>query len=58
VADQAPPGIVADPEKLIEYLVDRMLAGHEQDDDVTVLVLRMPVAPASQAAGQPRHGRR
>jgi PAS domain S-box-containing protein len=55
VAAQAPPAVVADPGKLIEYLVDRMLAGHEQDDDVTVLVLRMP-APAA-ATGQQRLGR-
>jgi hypothetical protein len=27
---------------LLEYLVDRMLTGYEQDDDVTVLVLHVP----------------
>ena len=42
VAAQAPPEVVADPDRLIRYLVDRMLAGYEQDDDVTVLVLQMP----------------
>jgi PAS domain S-box-containing protein len=40
VAAQAPPGVAGHPDRLLEYLVDRMLAGHEQDDDVTVLVLQ------------------
>ena len=35
---------------LLDYLVDRMLTGYEQDDDVTVLVVhsprREPGAPA------------
>jgi PAS domain S-box-containing protein len=44
VAGQAPPEIVADSGRLIGYLVDRMLDGYEQDDDVTVLALRMPEA--------------
>ncbi len=43
VAGQASPEVIAHPDRLLEYLVDRMLAGHEQDDDVTVLVLQ--VAP-------------
>ena len=30
------------PERLLQYLVDHMLAGHEQDDDVTVLVMHRP----------------
>jgi hypothetical protein len=34
--------MVEDPERLLEYLVDRMLTGYEQDDDVTVLVLHVP----------------
>ncbi len=42
VAAQASPEMLEDPERLLGYLVDRMLAGHEQDDDVTVLVLHMP----------------
>jgi PAS domain S-box-containing protein len=41
-AAQAPPGVAGDPGELIDYLVRRMLAGYEQDDDVTVLVLQMP----------------
>ena len=31
-----------DPALLLDYLVDRMLTGYEQDDDVTVLVLHVP----------------
>jgi PAS domain S-box-containing protein len=42
VAAQAPAGVADDPDKLIDYLVERMLAGYEQDDDVTVLVVQMP----------------
>ena len=41
VAGQAPAAVLGDPERLIGYLVERMLAGYEQDDDVTVLVLQM-----------------
>jgi PAS domain S-box-containing protein len=42
VASQAPAAVAEDPARLLGYLVDRMLAGHEQDDDVTVLVLHVP----------------
>jgi serine phosphatase RsbU (regulator of sigma subunit) len=42
VAGQAGPGVAEDPARLLEYLVDRMLTGYEQDDDVTVLVLHVP----------------
>jgi PAS domain S-box-containing protein len=54
VAAQARPGVVEDPARLLEYLVDRMLTGYEQDDDVTVLVLHVPRrdgAPPPRAAG-------
>jgi len=47
VAARADPDVLARPERLLEYLVERMLAGHEQDDDVTVLVVQVP-------AGGPR----
>jgi PAS domain S-box-containing protein len=47
VAARADEELLARPERLLEYLVDRMLAGHEQDDDVTVLVMHVP-------AGGPR----
>jgi PAS domain S-box-containing protein len=63
VAAQAPAGVVEDPAKLLGYLVDRMLTGYEQDDDVTVLVLHMSVrdgvVPVSRAraAGIARKGK-
>ena len=47
VAARADEGLLARPERLLEYLVERMLAGHEQDDDVTVLIMHVP-------AGGPR----
>ena len=47
VAARADEDLLARPERLLEYLVERMLAGHEQDDDVTVLVMHVP-------AGGPR----
>jgi PAS domain S-box-containing protein len=47
VAARADEKLLAQPERLLEYLVERMLAGHEQDDDVTVLVMHVP-------AGGPR----
>ena len=42
VAARARSNVVGHPERLLSYLVDAMLAGHEQDDDVTVLVLHAP----------------
>jgi len=42
VAAQASPEVAEDPARLLEYLVNRMLTGYEQDDDVTVLVLHVP----------------
>ena len=60
VAAQAPAAVVADPDKLIAYLVEAMMTGYEQDDDVTVLLLQMPVhgakarvAKASVPGGKP-----
>jgi PAS domain S-box-containing protein len=47
VAARADEDLLAHPERLLEYLVEHMLAGHEQDDDVTVLVMHVP-------AGGPR----
>ncbi len=47
VAARADADVLAQPRRLLEYLVERMLAGHEQDDDVTVLVMHVP-------AGGPR----
>jgi PAS domain S-box-containing protein len=63
VAAAAPPGVAGHPAQLLDYLVDRMLAGYEQDDDVTVLVLHVPerdsqpVARRPRAAGVTRRGR-
>jgi PAS domain S-box-containing protein len=59
VAAQAPAGVAEDPGRLIDYLVERMLAGYEQDDDVTVLVLQMPGDDRAGAdrAGADRAGR-
>ncbi|TDD84767.1 PAS domain S-box protein [Actinomadura darangshiensis] len=45
VAADAPPEVVGDPERLVDFLVDRMLAGYEQVDDVTVLALHVPPEP-------------
>ncbi|MFD0854567.1 SpoIIE family protein phosphatase, partial [Actinomadura adrarensis] len=45
VAADAPPEVVGDPERLVDFLVDRMLAGYEQVDDVTVLALHVPPRP-------------
>ncbi len=62
VAAQAPADVLADPARLLDYLVSRMMAGYEQDDDVTVLVLHAPardaVVPVRRArpAGAPRKG--
>ncbi len=38
----APPDLLSAPGRLLQYLLDNMLAGHEQDDDVTVLVMHVP----------------
>jgi PAS domain S-box-containing protein len=42
VANAAPPDVRERPKRLLQYLLDHMLAGHEQDDDVTVLVMQVP----------------
>jgi PAS domain S-box-containing protein len=42
VAARADEELLGNPERLLRYLVDHMLAGHEQDDDVTVLVMHRP----------------
>ena len=46
VAARADVGVLGQPERLLEYLVDRMLAGLAQDDDVTVLVIHRPAEGA------------
>jgi PAS domain S-box-containing protein len=63
VAAQAPAAVVGDPGRLLDYLVERMLTGYEQDDDVTVLVLHTPardgVVPVSRGSvrGVARRGK-
>ncbi|MFC4061125.1 SpoIIE family protein phosphatase [Planomonospora corallina] len=42
VVTEAPPEVVGNPHMLLDFLVDRMLAGYEQDDDVTVLAIHVP----------------
>jgi serine phosphatase RsbU (regulator of sigma subunit) len=39
VAAEAPPLAVEDPAMLLDYLLNRMLTGYEQDDDVTMIVV-------------------
>jgi PAS domain S-box-containing protein len=48
VAAQAPADAVENPAVLLDYLVSRMLAGHDQDDDVTVLVVHRTSGPIGQ----------
>ncbi|PWV57469.1 SpoIIE family protein phosphatase [Nocardiopsis sp. L17-MgMaSL7] len=43
VASRARPEVVGDPQQMLEYLVERMLDGYEQDDDVTLLAVQLPV---------------
>ena len=58
---QAPAAIAQDPSQLLSYLVDRMLTGYEQDDDVTVLVVHVPSEgrrlTGRKGAGSARKGR-
>jgi PAS domain S-box-containing protein len=42
VAARADAELLGEPDRLLRYLVGHMLAGHEQDDDVTVLVMHRP----------------
>jgi PAS domain S-box-containing protein len=56
VAAQAPAGLAEEPEELLGYLVNRMLTGYEQDDDVTVLVMHVPKLTAEPFAGRRRTG--
>jgi PAS domain S-box-containing protein len=62
VAARAPAAVAEDPAQLLGYLVNRMLAGYEQDDDVTVLVLSVPAldeagSARARKAGSLRKGR-
>ncbi|MDL4774071.1 MULTISPECIES: SpoIIE family protein phosphatase [Thermomonosporaceae] len=42
-AAELPPEEAADPERLVDYLVDRLLSGYEQSDDVTILAVHAPL---------------
>ena len=42
IAAGAPEDLQDAPGRLLQYLLDHMLAGHEQDDDVTLLVMHVP----------------
>src|SRR5215469_14454940 len=61
VAARAPRTATSDPGQLLNYLVDRMLTGYEQDDDVTVLVMHVPSEGrrpgGRKSAGSARKGR-
>jgi len=62
VAAHAPRPVADDPTRLLGYLVDRMLTGYEQDDDVTVLVMHVPALDGAESsrprlAGLARKGR-
>jgi PAS domain S-box-containing protein len=46
IAADAPQDLLGAPGRLLQYLLDNMLAGHEQDDDVTVLVMHVPAVGA------------
>jgi PAS domain S-box-containing protein len=47
VAASAQDDLLSAPGRLLQYLLDHMLAGYEQDDDVTVLVMHVPVGAAA-----------
>jgi PAS domain S-box-containing protein len=52
-AAAAPQDLLGAPGRLLQYLLDNMLAGHEQDDDVTVLVMHVPAAAGGGGGGSP-----
>lgn len=51
VAASAPGHLLSEPDQLLQFLLDHMLAGHEQDDDVTVLVMHVPSGAAARKGG-------
>jgi PAS domain S-box-containing protein len=59
IAADAPQDLVGAPGRLLQYLLDNMLAGYEQDDDVTVLVMHVPDGTVAQegSADHRRAGR-
>jgi PAS domain S-box-containing protein len=55
VAASAPGELLSQPGQLLQYLLDHMLAGHEQDDDVTVLVMHVPGGPGAGGSSTGSH---
>jgi PAS domain S-box-containing protein len=51
IAADAPADLVGAPGRLLQYLLDNMLAGHPQDDDVTMLVMHVPAGGPDAADG-------
>lgn len=47
VVSEASPEVLNNPSSLLDFLVERMLGGYEQDDDVTVLAVHVPPATKS-----------
>lgn len=43
VASHAPAEVVGDPQRLLDYLVKGMLEGYDQNDDITLLAVHVPV---------------
>ena len=58
VAARVDEDVLGHPERLLEYLVDHMLAGHDQDDDVTVLVMHVPSGGQTRDRKIPTNGGR
>ncbi|HEY3879416.1 MAG TPA: SpoIIE family protein phosphatase [Trebonia sp.] len=61
IAADAPEELHGTPGLLLQYLLDNMLAGHEQDDDVTMLVMHVPADGAGSGGtdsgtGDPGNG--
>ncbi|MEV7801735.1 SAV_2336 N-terminal domain-related protein [Microbispora sp. NPDC088329] len=50
VVAEAPPEVLSSPHLLLDFLVDRMLSGYEQDDDVTVLAIHVPSSAGDDPA--------
>jgi len=51
IAAEAPQDLLEAPGRLLQYLLDNMLAGYEQDDDVTMLVMHVPAVPPAGGPG-------
>jgi PAS domain S-box-containing protein len=56
IAAEAPQDLLEAPGRLLQYLLDNMLAGYEQDDDVTMLVMHVPAVPPADGPGSAGDG--